>query len=267
MKKDIVSKKIVTILLIAFLVITTNVYAANDSFETTLTVNNTQVKAEDTVIITIGLSKISIESGEKGIGGYTGSIKFDSSVLEYVSTNGTDKWDAPFYENGLITAVTKYGDVVSTTQSIGTITFKVKKDAKVGDTTISLENFSGTTAGPDVATGNKSVKLTIVGDSNNNHDDNNGENNNTGNNNTGSSNNDSSKPNNNNVNKGQNTLGNKDNVLNVVDTHKENIKKGVLPRAGSANIILFTSIGIGILLTVVLYIKVKVIDRKIKKDK
>ena len=49
------------------------------------------------------------------------------SVLEYVSTNGTDKWEAPVYENGLIVGNTKDGNVVNTAQNIGTITFKVKK--------------------------------------------------------------------------------------------------------------------------------------------
>ena len=79
-------KKIVSILVIACLIITTKVYAVNDSFETTLKVNNSQVKAEESITITMGLNNIAIESGEKGIGGYTGRIKFDASVLEYVST-------------------------------------------------------------------------------------------------------------------------------------------------------------------------------------
>ena len=109
MKKNIGIKKIVSILLISLLIITTNVYAANDSFETTFTANKTQAKAEDTIVVTIGLSNIAIESGEKGIGGYTGSIKFDSSIFEYVSTSGTNKWETPFYENGLITLLQKMG--------------------------------------------------------------------------------------------------------------------------------------------------------------
>lgn len=283
--KNIGVKIITSILLIVFLISTTNVYAANDSFETTLVADKTQAKAGDNIIITIGLSNISIESGEKGIGAYTGSIKFDSSVLEYVSTNGTDKWDAPFYENGLITSTTKDGKVVTTQQNIGIINFKVKEDAKLGETTIELENFSGSTGGMtglDVPTGDKSVKIAIVGDDSSgdnsdkddpNKDDgnNNGGNggnsgnsndgngaNNGNNNNGGNSNNATNKSSN--TNKNQNTSVNNSQKIN---TREENTKKGVLPKTGNSNLAMIIVIVVGILLSVILYISF----RKMKNDK
>lgn len=201
-------KKIIFILLIAFLAFTTNVYAVNDSFSTTITANKSEIEREQTITITIGLSNISIESGEKGIGAYTGKINFDSSVLEYVCTSGTSKWDKPFYQNGLITATTTDGEVVKTTQNIGTITFKVKKDAKLGQTTISLENFSGSTVENDVLASNKSVNIKIIDtnikDENNKNDKPNGGNGNTNsgseNNNSGNENINSGSENNNSVN-------------------------------------------------------------------
>ncbi len=256
MKNNIRSKRIIGILLIALLIITTNVYAANDSFETTFTANKTQAKAEDTIVVTIGLSNIAIESGEKGIGGYTGSIKFDSSIFEYVSTSGTNKWETPFYENGLITATTKDGQVINNAQNVGTITFKVKKDAKVGETTIGLEKFSGTTGESDVDASNKSIKVTIVDDGNNTGN-NNGNSNSSGNNsNSGNSSNNSSKPvNNSNGNNSQNTSTNKSDKLNI--------KKGVLPKAGNSNVVIFIAIGVCILLAIVLYVRFKKTDKKI----
>ena len=39
--------------------------------------------------LTISLSDISIESGEKGIGAYKSDIEFDSSIFEYSKTEGT----------------------------------------------------------------------------------------------------------------------------------------------------------------------------------
>lgn len=246
-------KKIIGILLIVVLMITTSVCAAGDSYETTLKVNNSQFKEGDTVILTIGLSNIAIESGEKGIGGYTGSIKFDPSVLEYVSTKGTDKWDSPFYQDGSITATTQNGQVVNTTQSIGTITFKVKEGAKLGKTTIGLENFSATSL-VDIPTGNKYTEITIVGSGNNTG---------TGSGNEGSGNVGTNNPNNNGTNKNPSTSGSQ----NVVSTKKENIKKGVLPKAGSANVEMFTAIGAGIVLVIALFVRFKVIDKKIKNDK
>lgn len=257
MKRNIRSKKIVTILLIAFLMLTaTNVYAANDSFETTISASNTQLKREATVTITIGLDKINITSGEKGIGGYTGNIKFDPNVLEYVSATGTEKWDKPFYQDGAITAAVSDGEVVKTTQSIGSITFKVKKDAKLGDTTIELENFSGSIGEvkvgeeSDIPTGNKSIKLTVIDNSNGSgNSGNNGGSSNTGNN----------KPNDNN--------SNKDDKLNVIDTSKENIKDGKLPQTGSNDLILFVAIVGCIVLSIVLYSRFRLIDSKIKSNK
>lgn len=162
-------KKIMSILLmILFVIGATNVQAANDSFGTTLTINNSQAKRGDTITVTIGLKDIAIESGEKGIGAYTAEIQFDSSVLEYVSVNGTDKWEAPLYQDGFITSNTKDAKVVTTTQSIATITFKVKENAKLGETSIALRNFSGSAAGPDIlASSNGATKLTIIDNSSN----------------------------------------------------------------------------------------------------
>lgn len=157
-------KKIISIILIILLVVcTAKVYAASDSFYTTLTINNSQAKRGDTITVTIGLKDIVIESGEKGIGAYTAEIQFDSSVLEYVSVNGTDKWEAPLYQDGFITSNTKDAKVVTTTQSIATITFKVKENAKLGETSIALRNFSGSAAGADIlASSNGATKLTII---------------------------------------------------------------------------------------------------------
>lgn len=163
-------KKVISILLtIVFVMATANVRAANDSFGTTLTVNNSQAKRGDTITVTIGLKDIAIESGEKGIGAYTAEIKFDSSVLEYVSTNGVGKWETPLYQEGFITSNTSDAEVVTTTQNIATITFKVKENAKVGETSISVANFSGSTAGPDIlASSNGATKVTIINNNNNN---------------------------------------------------------------------------------------------------
>ncbi len=157
-------KKTISIILVILLIVcSTKVYAVKDSFHTTLTINHAQAKKGDTITVTIGLKDIAIESAEKGIGAYTAEIQFDSSVLEYVSTNGTDKWEAPLYQDGFITSNTKDAKVVNTAQSIATITFKVKENAKLGETSIALRNFSGSAAGADIlASSNGTTKLTII---------------------------------------------------------------------------------------------------------
>ena len=268
MRNNVKSKNVISIVVITLLIIfTTTVHATNDSFHTTLKIDKSQAKREDTVTITIGLKDINIESGEKGIGAYTASVKFDPAIFEYVSTNGTDKWEAPFYQNGLIAGNTKDGEVVNTTQNIGTITFKVKKDAKLGETAIELTNFSGSTAVTDVATSNGSIKVTIVDNNsgNNNSGNNSGENNNNGNNNggtiiVGGDNNNQNSGNNN----GSNSNNNSNNIPSTSNGDDSMIKQGTLPKTGTADTIVFTIIGVCTILASIFFIKMVVLNRTIK---
>ncbi len=243
MKNSINVKNTICIIIIAILLIlTTNVYAANDSFKTTLSVDNSQAKRGESIKVTIALKDIAIESGEKGIGAYTAKLDFDSSVLEYVSTNGTDKWEAPIYQETRIAGNTIDGEVIKTAQNIATITFKVKENAKLGETTIKLTNFSGSTAGSDVVANDSSVKITVI-----NKDGGKGsisENSNTQNKKTSNS-----------VNK-----------TTVGDVNKENIKQGVFPNTGYTNIIIFVLIGICGLLAISLLVKIKLLNKKNKRS-
>lgn len=284
MKSNLVGKKVISIIMFIILtLVATKVYAANDNFNTSLKASSSKVKREDTISITIGLKDIAIKSGEKGIGAYTANIKFDSSVLEYVSTSSMGKWEAPFYQNGFIVGNTKDGEVVKTTQNIGAITFKVKKDAKLGETTIELNNFSGSTAENDISTPNQSIKITIVAsnsdnndNNNDNNDNNNNDNNNSNDNNNNNNNNDNNNDNNSdNNNSNDNNNDNNDNNnndhkndtnsnhnTNINNEERENIASGVLPKTGQKGIILIVGIGIIIVCSIILYLKIHNINKK-----
>lgn len=236
---SLTSRKIVSIALIIILLLTTKAFAANDNFTATLKANSSELKREDTVIITIGLKDINVESGDKGIGAYTASIEFDPNVLEYVATSGTEKWEKPKYTEKLLVGETVDGEVVKEAQSIGTITFKVKKDAKIGETTITLKDFYGTTAENDVLAKTEPIKLTIVDNSNNNDN-----NNNSGN------------DNNNNSNNNNNQIQNP-NINNITN---DNTANGTLPKTGEENIILIGCIGLVIACSTFCYIKMKDIN-------
>lgn len=271
MKKSNIKKTFSILLMIILLLFMTKVNAANnDSFNTTLRANAYQFKREETITITIGLKDISIESGEKGIGSYTAHIGFDPNVLEYVETHGTSRWKEPSYLNGNIAATTKDGEVVSDAQDIASITFKVKKDAKLGESIISLTKFSGSTAVTDVDADNREIKITIVdnGSSNKPGDDKpNGGNNNSGNNNkpndenNNPGNNNEDKPNNDadnngNINGGSNNNpSEKPDTSNIVDN---STKPGTLPKTGEINIIVPMAIVISTLSSIALFMGVKV---------
>lgn len=162
MRNIIKTKKVIfAVLIVAILFLSSVVHATTDSFKTALSANNSQIKRGEEVTVTLKLSDISIESGEKGIGAYSAKIDFDSAIFEYVSISGSGKWDIPLYQDKLITATTTDGNVINTNQSIATVTLKVKSNATLGDTTIRLTNFSGSTAASNVSAPDSSVKITI----------------------------------------------------------------------------------------------------------
>ena len=166
-------------------------------------------------------------------------------LKQNVKTDGTDKWEAPFYQNGLITGHTRDGEVVNTKGNIGTITFKVKSDAKLGESIISLKNFSGSTAVTDVDAANVPVtKITVIDNIKDEPDDptdgsdkdnpNGGSSNGSNSSNGGSSN-------------GNSSSNNKDNT----------IKQDKLPKTGEADIVIYMAIGAGLVLATIFFVKMK----------
>lgn len=291
MKNIIRRINVISIILITILALSTQVKAANDSYKTTLSANHSQVHRGEDVTITIGLSNIAIESGEKGIGAYTANIEFDSSIFEYSKAEGTEIWEEPFYQDKMIIAATKDCKVVSTAQDIGTITFKVKDDAKLGETTIKLTNFSGSNAVSDIPTNDTSVKVTILdkdssdedsenpdnengngGSGNNGNQGNeteNGENQNENNENQNGSNSNQNNENSGSQNSGNGSSNNgsqSGNSSNINNASKDDVKQGVIPQTGDIDITRFTLISLFTVVAISLLIRMKLLDKKIKKN-
>ena len=259
MKKNLRIEKVLSSILIALLIFTTKIYAATDYYETTIKATPEQLKEGERVEITLGLDKMKIESGEGGIAGYTAKFIFDSDVFEYVSSKGTEKWEAPFYQGGTITAHTTDGEVTKTNQSIGSITLQVKKGAKLGKTNITLENFSGATMGAtEVKASNQATEVTII--SSNQGNGGNGENqvNNITNTNTTNTveQGNTNQVNNNHTNEAGQGI-NQNNNHNVANT-----KPGKLPQTGDNLSVVLTVIGIGTVVAISLYIRTRMISPK-----
>ena len=286
MKNRIRARSIIGIVLISILfILTANVYASTDSFKTSLSTNHSTLKRGEEVIVTIALSDIAIESGDKGIGAYTARIDFDSSVLEYVDTNGTDKWEAPFYQDALLVGNSDNGEVAKNAENIGTITFKVKEDAKLGETTIKLTNFSGSTGENDVVAEDSTITITIIAkdgesqggsgsQSGNEGQGGSGNQSGTGSQ-SGSENQGGSGNQTGTGSQGGNAAGNgnvsgngstqnsqNSNKPSTGNTNKENIKPGTLPQTGSSNIAIFLSIGVLVVLAIICFIRIKLLKKK-----
>ena len=283
MKNIIRRINVIAIVFITMLALSTNVNAATDSYKVSLSADHSQVHIGDEIKLTVSLSDIAIESGEKGIGAYGCNIEFDSSIFEYTSTEGTEKWDEPFYESKKIIGTTKDGKVVNTAQDIGTITLKVKENATLGDTTIKLTNFSASNAVSEIETSDTSVKVTIQEKTNSNDDDENsgdqdenggsgdsenqdnenGENGNDGN--SGSQN--SGSENSGSENSGSSNNGNQSgSSTNINDAKKDNVKPGIIPQTGDIDILTFSLISIFALVAITLLVRIKLLNNKIKKN-
>ncbi len=285
MKNIMNIKRIISIILVTVvLVLSSNIYAANDSFKTSLTVSKSQLEREDTFTVTMQISDINIESGEKGIGAYTAKLEFDSSVLEFVSSNGIGKWEAPFYQDAYITGNTNDGNVVNTNQSIGTFEFKVKANAKLGDTTIKLVNFSGSTAATDVSAADSSIKITIVaenpGDGSGDREGGSGDRNTAGGGNTASGGNTAgggstaqggqngnggnTNQNGNSANTNQsNNTANTPSVNGSSNSKSENLKSNTLPKTGTSNpAIIYIIIIICVLAAIGCVVRIRVLNNK-----
>lgn len=232
-------KKCIIILLIMIIIsgINYTVKSANgDSYSLKMSVDKTTLKAGDTVTISLKLDNIEIQSGEKGLGSYEGSIVYDKNIFEDLKMIGNSNWDTPFQNEGRFTSTRTDGKCVSETQEIATITLKVKSNAKEGNTTIQIKDFSASNAVENIPTSNTSIiaKIEKESDKNNTLNTNTSNNGNTNTNNGGTTNN-----------KVQNTTNNKtqNTVKNSTTTQTKNIitnstAKQSLPKTGISTTLL-----------------------------
>lgn len=161
-------KCIVLLIIIAILSITFNVQAATgDSYKIGLSASKTTLKAGETVTISLKVSDIKIQSGEKGIGSYEGSIVYDANVFEDVKMKGNDLWDTPTLNQGRFTSVRSDGMCVSEAQEIATITLKVKENATAGNTKIQIKNFEASNAKENISTADTEVTVKVEGTTSN----------------------------------------------------------------------------------------------------
>ena len=83
--------KCVILFLIVTIILSINftVYSATgDSYEVKMNADKKSLKTGDTITISLVLDNINIQSGEKGLGSYEGSIVYDTNVFENLKLSG-----------------------------------------------------------------------------------------------------------------------------------------------------------------------------------
>ena len=156
-------KIIINLLLIIFILsISFGVNASStDKYDIVLSANNTKVKPGDAITISLKVDNINIQSGEKGIGAYEGTLLYDSNVFEEVTIKGNDNWDTPALNEGRFTSVKSNGECTNVSQEIASITLKVKENATSGSTKIQIKDFEASNGQENITTADKDITLTI----------------------------------------------------------------------------------------------------------
>lgn len=161
MKKQM--KTILTIIIMASLLligINTSYAAETTNFSVTLTTTNTNVKQGEKVDVIVKIGGFT-NIGE-GVNSFMAELVYDETKLtidsnSIVAQNG---WDTPTYESGKI--LTLKGSMVTSEEAIIKMTFTVKDNAALGETTISLNNPEAANTENDFVGKAGETKLTIT---------------------------------------------------------------------------------------------------------
>lgn len=184
-------KKTLKIILIVILALCIMVpVMATDEIASSLSTSQKEVKRGEKVTIILQLNNLPT-SNTKAL---EGKISFDSSKLELINNENLNNWITTLSTDGTGMASYKTGSS-SSDEQILKLTFKVKENAELGDTTISISNAQmaleegNGEAGSEISVAGSSTQISII-NSNNSGEDNSIGGNNVENNNANNNNND-----------------------------------------------------------------------------
>lgn len=158
---------IVLILAIILLVINTTSYAANDSYSMKIIPNKTSLKTNESVLITVRLEDIKIESGEKGIGSYEAVLEYDKNSFEFVNITSAANWDSAIFNSatGKFASVRSDSLCSSENQDVAIIELKTKTSINNGTTNIKLKNIGCSNFDGIITTSDVTTQINLIQDS------------------------------------------------------------------------------------------------------
>lgn len=128
-------KKITLLFLITVLILAVPVIVASEeNKDITSSIELTQENQEITATVSIN------NLNSQGTKALTGKIKFDTNILEYIEGEFSAPWNGAVSTDG--TSFTVYTSQNENINKIVTLKFKIKSDAKVDNTKISIDNIS-----------------------------------------------------------------------------------------------------------------------------
>lgn len=255
-------KKTLTTLIIVAIILGTmamqTVSAASIKF--TAAPSATTVDAGKTITISLKISDI--DAGELGINTLSCVFKYDENVFEDVKVTSKNNWSITYNDEK---GNAQYGTLlamllsagVKTDQDIGTITLKVKENAKGKTGNINFTQIASNDGTNNIPVADKTIAIKVNGTASSGGDGS-GSNNQTGGN-TVKDPNASQNQNGNNNNTVKNETG-----LNIIGStnntnknQKENISKGKLPQTGYYETAIIVAIVVAAFAVIISYMKYK----------
>ena len=267
------TKKYVSIMIILFLIFANSIVnAASFSCSLKMQPSKSTIKAGDTVNINVIVDKITLSDNAPGLTIFDGYLDYDSAVFEDIKKSSIDCGDnrSVTYNSETKRIYVEYdnknGLITANNTQIFTITMKVKEDANIENTKVTLKNITVTDNNQEVKIESISTQLTKDGGNTSNPSDSDGDNdnNNNGNNNDNisSDNNSGNNQNGSSSNNGlSNNSTNKNTTKNNTINDSTTTKTKSLPKAGLAQYGIM-----GIIVVAVIGMVSYVLYKKIAKD-
>lgn len=130
--KNLLKNSVSLIIVIGILLIAGVSNAASSTVGMSMN-SKSSLKEGETITVNINVTKIS----EDTIGGIMGTLNYDSNVLEFINVKANGDWQEAIYVPGTKILAVERNNFTNTTGKIATITFKVKENINVENTTIS----------------------------------------------------------------------------------------------------------------------------------
>lgn len=157
-------KKTLSIMAIAILMLTLSMGAVNavTDFKVALTADSTRVEQGGTVVITVSLKDFT--ANETGINSFIATLDYDKTVFEtvkqadFAAQNG---WSAIVYNENEGKLTTENSSFMTENHEAFKVTLKVKANATIGNTTVTLKEINGADTDTDVYPADQKITLTV----------------------------------------------------------------------------------------------------------
>lgn len=246
-------KKYFLILILATMIIFNMISVVEAaSFKASVSASSATIERGKEVVISISISDIDVGNGIQAL---QGTLQYDSSALIYSSIQASAGWGSPLFnpENGSI--VVESGDYITKEQQVLKITFKVKEDAKVGDTVVTFKDVKASDGEIMVNANQSSVTIKVAEVKTDEGDNNTTGNNTTDNNTTNGTDTNNNANQNSNTNTNNNNANSNTNVTNSANNTNKAASNS-LPKTGIESYIGFIILAV-IIVAIVSYIKYK----------